>query len=245
MAGFNQEELRFIKEHGIFLGIRDAAENKIDSLLNGSDRVYGIISVTRKNSGDLTGLVKTAIRNGYGQLKLELCGKGRWSVKEIENLRSGLRELGDFLVLAILKKREFSLTNMEDLLDANEGCKIFYSMLLANAKGDYLLVPPQWRHDGRGVKLGNVDNGIKQYHGCVYDANSNKCRECEKSNFERMNKLYDGNATAEFNAGIAKIFESVRYLSRNKPAFKVYLAKLLKNKEMESGLFINDGAKKR
>lgn len=244
MADFSQEELRFMKEHGIFLGIREAAQKKRDRLLDGMDRVYGIVGVDRKNSGKVAALVRAAVRNGYDHVRLELCGKGRWTAAELEALRASLRGLGEELIKSVLGGRGFYLLNLEELLDAGEGCRIFSGMLTADAKGNYLLAPPQWRYDGRGVKLGHADTGIKDYQGCVYEAGSAKCLACEKKNFGLLSKLYDGGATAEFTAGIARIFESVRYLGKTKPAFKAYLARMRKDSERESGLFINEGARK-
>lgn len=244
MAAFNKDEIRFIKEHGIFLGIRAAASKKRDPLLAGLDRVYGIVSLDRRNAAKAPALVAAAIKNGYPQVKLELCGKGRWSAKELEGLRAGLRGVGDLLLKSVIAKKEFFLLNLEELADAADGCKIFANMLMADAKGNYLLTPPHWRYEGSGVKLGHVDTGIKAYQNCVYDAASAECTACEKKNFALLAKLYDGSATAEFGAGLAKIYEGAKYLGKSKPVFKAYMARLLKNKDRESGLFINEGAAK-
>jgi hypothetical protein len=241
MKGFDQDEIRFIKEHGIFLGLRDAGGKKPSPDLAGYDRLYGIIGLDRRNASRAAALAGTAIKHGYTRLRFELCGKGRWTVKELDGLRAGLAALGQLLLKSVIAKEPFILLNLEDLLDSEEGCRIFADMLMADAKGNYVLVPPQWRYDGRGVKVGHADTGIQEYQGCVYDAKSARCAECEKKNFALLAGVYDGNATAGFRAGMGKIFESVRYLAAAKPAFKAYMAALREDSELESGLFINEG----
>lgn len=208
--------------------------------LKGMDRSYGIIGINRKNSKSIAGLVRSAVKNGHRWLRLELCGKGNWNGKELENLKAGLDELGEFLIKEIMKKREFYLVNLEEAMDANEGCRIFSDMLLADSSGNYVLVPPQWRYDGRGVKLGSVNSGIEKYRDCAYERNSNKCAECEKKNLEDIGRLYDGKATVEFDRGIRKILENIKYLGKSKSVFKTYLDGLLEDKEKESGLLINE-----
>ncbi|HNT98251.1 MAG TPA: hypothetical protein PKK31_08310 [Elusimicrobiales bacterium] len=244
MKGFDQDEIRFIKEHGIFLGLRDTGGGKPSPDLAGYDRLYGIIGLDRRNASRAAALAGTALKNGYTRLRFELCGKGRWTARELDGLRAGLAGLGQLLLKSVIAKKPFILLNLEDLLDPEEGCRIFSDMLMADAKGNYVLVPPQWRYDGRGVKVGHADTGIKEYQGCVHDAKSARCVECEKKNFALLAKIYDGNATAGFRAGIGKIFESVRYLAGAKPAFKAYLAALREDRDLESGLFINEAGKK-
>ncbi len=214
--------------------------NKMNRQLKGTDRSYGIIGINRKNSKSIAGLVKAAVKNGHSWLRLELCGKGSWNGKELKNLRNGLDELGEFLIKEIMKNREFYLVNMEEVMDTDEGCRMFSNMLLADSRGNYVLVSPQWRYDGRGVKLGSVDSGIKKYHDCTYERNSAKCAECERKNLEDTGRLYDGKATAEFDRGIRKILENIKYLGKSKSVFKTYLDKLLEDKEKESGLLINE-----
>lgn len=213
---------------------------KMERQSNEIDRSYGIIGVNRKNSKNIAGLVRSAIKSGHGWLRLELCGKGGWNGKELENLKNGLDELGGFLIKEVMKKQGFYLVNLQEVMDTNEGCKTFSNMLLADSRGNYVLVPPQWRYDGRGVKLGSVDSGIEKYSGCTYDRNSTKCAECERKNLEDTGRLYDGKATVEFDRGIRKILENIKYLSKSKSVFKTYLDRLLEDKEKESGLLINE-----
>ncbi|MDT8286924.1 MAG: hypothetical protein RQ748_07435 [Elusimicrobiales bacterium] len=243
MKGFDQDEIRFMKEHGIFLGLRDAADKKLGPELADLERVYGIIGLDRRSAPKAAALARAALKNGYSRLRFELCGKGRWTKKELEGLRAGLAELGQLLLKSVIARKPFLLLNLGDLLDAGDGCRIFSDMLMADAKGNYVLVPPQWRYDGRGVKVGHADTGVKEYHGCVYEADSARCAECEKKNFALLAGVYDGDATSVFRAGIGKIFESVRYLAGAKPAFKAYVAALREDRDLESGLFINESRK--
>jgi len=207
-----------------------------------TERSYGIVGVSRRNAKDLAALVGSAFKDGHSWIRLELYGKGKWTKKELDHLSKGLAKLGQDLLKDILKKRPLHLVNLQEVMDPPDGCVFFSDMLLADSSGNFLLVPPQWRFDGRGVKLGNVDQGVKDYHDCRYDARSKRCLGCESRNRKKLDKLFDANATAEFERGIGKILRNLEYLSKGKSVFKTYLKKLREDKDQESGLLINEGA---
>lgn len=200
---------------------------------------YAILGVSRKNSKHLAKLAAEAAGEGGGWLRLELCGPGAWSAADLAALRGGLAGLGEALITGIMKKTPVYLLNFADL-DEAEGCGIFTGRLLADAAGNYLLVPPQWRFDGRGLKLGHADKGIEKLNGCVYAAGSAACSACLEKRLGAMG--YDAAATAEFDLGLRKVRESMKYLGRGKPAFRAYLDKVREEAERESGLLVNEKA---
>ena len=155
-------------------------------------------------------------------------------------MRKGLAGLGEFLILGIVKKQPVYLVNFGEIEDSAGGCEIFFNRLLADAEGNYMLVPPQWRYDGRGLKLGHAGSGIEKLTGCVYDEGSAVCAKCLKKNLESTG--YDGKATLEFDLGIRKVLESIKYLGRSRPDLKAYLDKILEDKKKVSGLLINEKA---
>lgn len=202
-----------------------------------SEAGYAIIGLSRKDA-NAAALAAAAVKSGCRAVRLELCGKGAWSARELDALKKGLAALGEALVLGILKGHPLHLVNFEEAEDAAGGCGIFTGRLLADGDGNYMLVPPQWRYDGRGVKLGHADKGIAKFNGCVYDAASAACAECLRKNLAGTG--YDARATLEFDLGVRKALESIKYLAKSKPVFKAYLERVRQERERESGLLINE-----
>jgi len=198
-----------------------------------------VIGLDRRNAGRAAALAEAAVKKGAAALRLELCGRGRWSAAELEGLRKGLSALAAWLLAAVAKGRPVHLVNFEEL-DGEDGCGIFLERLLADGAGNYLLVPPQWRYDGRGLKLGHVDKGIAELNGCVYSSSSAACRACLEKRLGAMG--YDAAATAEFDRGLRKALEGLKYLAGRKAAFKAYLKNVKTEKERVSGLLMNEQA---
>ncbi len=226
----NADNWRYLDDHGVHVGIKAAGRGgagyrrsfQMDAQLNSADSTYAVIGVDRKNCGRLAELAEAAVSNGCRWVRLELAGKGVWGARDLERLRSGLAGLGEFLVKGIAKGRPVYLMNFEEQHDDSGPLA---DGLLADRGGAYLLVPPQWRYDGRGGKVGHVDKGVSA-------AAVKKARAPGAAG-------YDRGASLEFDRGLAKALESLRYLARAKASFADYLKKLEADLERGSGLLIN------
>lgn len=221
---------RYLDDHGVHVGIKAAGRRgaeyrrscQMDSQLNSTDSTYAVISVDRKSCGKIAEMAEAAVVNGCRWVRLELAGKGSWGDKDLARLRAGLAGLGEFLVKGIAKGNPVYLMNFEE---QHEESGPLADGLLADRGGAYLLTPPQWHYDGRGAKVGHVDKGVS-------DAAVKKARRSGEAG-------YDRGASLEFDRGLTKALESVRYLARSKAPFADYLKKLEADLERGSGLLIN------
>lgn len=207
----------------------------------GSDRVYKIIGLDRKTAGTAGALVKKAAAAGFRWIKLELCGEGKWTDKELAALKKGLKEAELLVMKSVLTRQRLYLVNFLDFL-GDEGeepkCELFAAMLVADGEDNYVFAPPYWRFSGKGVKIGKVGRSLKgHYQSCVYEEGSRQCVDCLRRNFAELDKFYDGKAGGEFVRWAKTAVQSLKYLAAAKPGFKDYLGELARQKHKESALF--------
>ena len=208
----------------------------------GNDGVYKIIGIERKNAGNIGKLVNKAAAAGFKWIKLELCGEGKWSDKELAALGKGLKAVAALIMESVLSKQKIYLVNFPDFLEDNNDsepkCELFANMLIADSDDNYVFAPPYWRFKGKGVKIGKVgEQPYGDYHDCVYEESSRQCVDCMKQNFAELDKFYDRMAGAEFVKWLKITVQSLKYLSHTKSDFKSYLAELSRQKQKESALF--------
>ncbi|GEM_PF-614978 len=243
--GFDDDNWRFLDDHGVQVGIKAASRYsaatayrrsyQMDAALNTVDSTYAVPGVTRRNARNLPTLVEAAVRNGCRWVRLELSGREDWRDADIAGLRSGMEKLGQALVAGIAKGEPVYLLNFEEA-ETPAGCPVFADSFLADGGGDYRLVPPQWRYDGRGVKVGDFDRGVGELAGCAWSAASGTCAACAR---RPAAAGYDAWAEREFSAGLRRALEGIRYLAAKKKPFAAYLEALRSDRERVSGLLIN------
>ncbi|MDD5656182.1 MAG: radical SAM protein [Elusimicrobia bacterium] len=103
-ADLDQPRRRFIREHGLFLGVPGPPADAAG---------YALILLGRDDAGALAARAEQAARQGFQWAKLELRGASSlWSDSELDGLARGFGELERFLVRAALRGRGLGLLNL-------------------------------------------------------------------------------------------------------------------------------------